>query len=102
VVAGALGALLAADAPALTALHLSLWVHDVGALWEGLPRNTHLRTLTVGNCMENDAAERLLPAVRANASLRELKISPRLTSGWGQSDAFDEVDQLLAARVAAD
>lgn len=97
----ALGALLAANAPALTALHLPCGVLHLGPLWEALPRNTHLRALSVGKCTEEDATAHLLPALRANASLRELHIT-RITSGRGRSAAFDEVDRLLAAHAAAD
>jgi hypothetical protein len=73
----ALGALVAANAPALTELDVS-WNHleDVAlrSLLDALPGNTHLRTL---NIFVNDmsgafARDVLLPAVRANSSLRTL------------------------------
>jgi hypothetical protein len=76
--AGALiGALVAANAPALHELDVS-WCHLGNAglrpLYDALPRNTHLRTLS---CSDNYVThgfvrERLLPAVRANASLHKL------------------------------
>ncbi len=73
----ALGALVAADTPALRELHIcGCGLADVGLgpLVDALPRNRHLLTL---NCCHNDMSEafardRLLPAVRANTSLREL------------------------------
>jgi hypothetical protein len=73
----ALGALVAADAPALTALDVSdsdLGDTGLRPLFDALPANTHLRTLNCeNNCLtEGFARDVLLPAVRANASLREL------------------------------
>jgi hypothetical protein len=74
--AGALlGALVAADAPALTELTVAwCWLGDAGLrpLFEALPHNTHLRKL---ECLRNDISEAfarnvLLPAVRANTSLQ--------------------------------
>jgi hypothetical protein len=76
--AGALlGALLAANTPALKQLDVSYcFLGDDGLrpLFEALPANTHLWALF---CSGNDssdafAADVLLPAVRANASLRML------------------------------
>jgi hypothetical protein len=77
--AGALlGALVAANAPSLTHLKVSrchLGDDGMRALFEALPHNTHLRKL---DCMYNVisdafAADVLLPAVRANTSLRQMK-----------------------------
>ncbi len=74
----ALGALVAANAPALTALSVSFSdLGDAGLrpLFDALPANTHLRALDC-ECNElSDAFVRdaLLPAVRANASLRKLE-----------------------------
>jgi hypothetical protein len=73
-----LAALIAANAPALHELDVSsCWLLDagMGPLFDALPANTHLRTLV---CERNELSdvfvrERLLPAVRANSSLRELK-----------------------------
>jgi hypothetical protein len=82
--AGALlGALVAANAPALTQLTVSwcrLGDECLRALFEALPANTHLRTLdcTSNRISEASAADVLLPAVRANASLRTLIIR----GGW--------------------
>jgi hypothetical protein len=74
----ALGALVAADAPALRDLNLSNSdLRDAGLapIVEALALNRHLRTLDVcWNAMsEAFARERLLPAVRANTTLRVLK-----------------------------
>ncbi len=74
----ALGALVAANAPALHELNVASVARDdvvpscLGPLVDALPLNTHLRTLNLGrNRFTTDfARERLLPAVRANTSLR--------------------------------
>jgi hypothetical protein len=72
-----LGALVAANAPALTQLNVSRSRLDDAALrplFNALPANTHLRTLEMShnNMSEAFARDVLLPAVRANASLRTL------------------------------
>jgi hypothetical protein len=93
-----LGALVAANAPALTQLELAFCdLRDDGmrALFEALPRNTHLRTL---NCSQNGMSEPflrdvLLPAVRANTSLRELVTDP-----GGASAA--EAERIMRSRAA--
>jgi hypothetical protein len=74
----ALGALVAANAPALRELNVrgcNLGDDGLGPLVDALPANTHLRKLTCGgnNLSEAFVRERLLPAVRANSSLRELQ-----------------------------
>jgi hypothetical protein len=73
----ALGALVAANAPALTYLNIPCCaLGDIGLrpLFEALPQNTHLRTLyCYGNGMSKASARVvLLPAVRANTSLTTL------------------------------
>jgi hypothetical protein len=76
--AGALlGVLIAANAPALTKLDVSLC--DLGddglrPLFEALPANTNLRKLGCYDALISDAfaADVLLPAVVANESLRQL------------------------------
>jgi hypothetical protein len=76
-----LGALVAANAPALTELDVSFCnLGSVGLrpLLEALPANAHLRVL---DCSRNDisdafARDVLLPAVRANTSLRRLHAGP--------------------------
>jgi hypothetical protein len=90
----ALGALAAANAPALHELAVSLcYLGDagLGPLFDALPSNTHLRTL---DCIWNAPSdafvrERLLPAVRANSSLRKL---------W--TDAAHEAEALVQRRAA--
>jgi hypothetical protein len=74
---GALGALLAADAPSLTSLRVAgcaLGDAGMAPLVAALPANTHLRALQCNGSALSAAFARdaLLPAVRANASLREL------------------------------
>jgi hypothetical protein len=75
--AAALGALVAANAPALVSLKASscdLGDAGLGPLFNALPANTHLRTLDcVDNVLTDEfMCEQLLPAVRANTSLVEL------------------------------
>jgi hypothetical protein len=99
----ALGALVAADPPALTTLNIAYCLlHDAGLrpLFEALPRNTHLRTL---NCADNLfslwlAANVLLPAVRANASLRALTTNHRFHSP-GELEAMEIVSRRVAAHI---
>jgi hypothetical protein len=104
----ALGALIAANAPALTELDVS-WsrLGDAGLhpLFEALPHNTHLRTLDVtgNNVSAACARDVLLPAVRANTSLRKLFL------GENRDDVADEfirvflreATALVAARATA-
>jgi hypothetical protein len=73
----ALGALVAANAPALHELKVSFCnLGDAGLrpLFDALPANTHLRTLSCSGKKLSDAFARdtLLPAVRANSGLRKL------------------------------
>jgi hypothetical protein len=99
-VGNVLGALIAANAPALCELDIShCGLDDVGMgpLADALPSNTHLHTL---DCGHNEFSEafvrfRLLPAVRANAGLRSL---PHFMA---YSDAAREAVALVAARGAA-
>jgi hypothetical protein len=84
----ALGALVAADAPALQELDVSvsgLGDAGLGALVDALPLNTHLRTLYLADnhCTKAFIRDRLLPAVRANTSLQQLTAV----------DDYDEVDE---------
>jgi hypothetical protein len=95
----ALAALVSADAPSLVDLdvsHCRLGDVGLGSLFDALPHNTHLRTL---NCWGNDMSEafmrdRLLPAVRANSSLRNLDTGKA-------SDEAREAEMLVAARATA-
>jgi hypothetical protein len=94
-VAAALGALVAANAPALQELDVS--GEEVaeeglglGPLFDVLPRNTHLRVLTCvydpGTVTVAFVRERLLPAVRVNTSLRTL-------AAVNQDDDDDEYEE---------
>jgi hypothetical protein len=74
----ALAALVAADAPALRDLDVSdcaLGDAGLGPLVDALRHNTHLRALDCGGNANSDAFARsaLLPALRANRSLRQLR-----------------------------
>ena len=99
--AGALlGALVAADAPALTALDvLDNHLSDDGLrpLFEALPGNSHLRTLHCSHTDMSDAfsPDVLLPAVRANTSLRSLLVCGQVER---QLDAAREAEALVARR----
>jgi hypothetical protein len=98
----ALAALVAADAPALEELYLSrcgLGDAGLGPLCDALPRNAHLRTLKIHNNGTGSAFAvlRLLPAARANTSLRELN------AGISYDDpARQHVRAREAARAAAE
>jgi hypothetical protein len=92
----ALAALLLANAPALQTLHID-WCRlgdaGMGPVVDALRHNTHLTKLT---CSWNDMSEAfardvLLPAVRANGSLRELVAD--------QSAQEREAAALVAARA---
>jgi hypothetical protein len=93
----ALGELVAANAPSFVHLDVSrcrLGDEGLGPLFDALPHNTHLRSL---NCWRNQASEaftrdRLMPAVRANTSLRSLRIDSTASAG--------EVAALMASRDA--
>jgi hypothetical protein len=99
--AGALiGALVAANAPALHKLDVSygdLGDVGLGPLFDALPANTHLRKLSCEGNDHSDAflRERLLPAVRANSSLRELETGL-------QTNTAREAEALVQRRAAAD
>jgi hypothetical protein len=78
VAGAALGALVAANAPALQELRVSHWrLGDacMRPLVDALPANTHLRALDISynNLSGAFAADVLLPAVRANTGLRQLR-----------------------------
>jgi hypothetical protein len=95
----ALGALIGADAPALTALDVSLCgLGDAGMtpLLRALPRNTHLRSLVCSEAGMSADAHRdvLLPAVAANASLRCLSLEEDCPHAL-------EAEALVARRAAA-
>jgi hypothetical protein len=102
-VGAALGALVAADAPALHELNFSCMTDDaevlgLGPLVDALPLNTHLRTLNLDytNCIADFSRDRLLPAVRANTSLRRLSVQQVHSNTF-----LHEAQALVAARNAA-
>jgi hypothetical protein len=87
------GALVAADAPALTHMDVSrcnCGEDGLRPLFEALPHNAHLREL---DCSHNDISEAfardvLLPAVRANASLRKLATGPESPASAAEAAAI--------------
>jgi hypothetical protein len=99
-IGAALGALVAANAPALTSLDVLGICGDeaLRPLLRALLRNTHLRELRFCVYELTDAFKRevLLPAARANTSLRSLSFS----NGGGA--ACVEAQALVAARAAAE
>jgi hypothetical protein len=100
VAGAALGALVAANAPALLELNVSQsTLGDTGLrpLLEALPHNTHLCTLNIQHTGMSEAFSRdvVLPAVRANTGLR------RLRTGGGGDAALREAEALVAARADA-
>jgi hypothetical protein len=100
VAGAALGALVAANAPSLTELDITfcnLEDTGLGPLFDALPANTHLRTLKCEDNRLSDAFARdaLLPAVRANSSLRELNTGLR-------TDAAREAEALVQRRADAE
>jgi hypothetical protein len=105
----ALGALVAANAPALRKLYLAqsaLGEAGLAPLLHALPANTHLRVL---HCSDNNmsaafARDAFLPAIRANSSLRELGASEGWAN-WHGNVAPEEMLQaeaLVKARADAD
>jgi hypothetical protein len=100
----ALGALVTANTSALHDLRLScVALNDtgllaLGLLLDALPLNTHLRTLDLdyNSCTEDFARNRLLPAVRANTSLRHLSVLDE-----HDNEFLREAAALVAVRNAA-
>jgi hypothetical protein len=100
-VGAALSTLILANAPALTDLDVSCCsLGDAGLrpLVAALPANTHLRTLSVVYTNMSGAFARnvLLPAVRANTSLRTLR-----ARDYGDHPGAVEATALVAARGGA-
>ena len=99
----ALGALIAADAPALAQLYMQLCglgEAGLGALLDALPSNNHLRVLSIRN---NDVpagfmAAHLLPAVRGNTSLRDLRADADAREDEDDKRARQEAQRIIAAR----
>jgi hypothetical protein len=114
-IGAALGALVAADAPAFEELDVSccsMIDSALGPLCDALAHNTHLRKLALvyNNMSAACAAQRLLPGVRANASLRELDAleddrpddADALDAYEHSAAAVQLVEAREAARVAAE
>jgi hypothetical protein len=97
----ALGALIAADAPALRELDLShcdLPDDLLGPLFDALSHNTHLRSLDFSFKPISEAmANHLLLALRANASLRQLR-APAVSGSV--TDVLREAEALVRSRAS--
>ena len=96
----ALGALVAANAP-LEELDISncgLGDEGLGPLCDALRRNTRLRKLLIADndMTQTFVAQRLLPAVRANTSLRHLEVE----YDSEETDLAHEAALLVASRAA--
>ena len=101
----ALGALVAANTPALTSLSVSaLGDAGLGPLFDALSRNNHLRELecVMTGMSAAFARDVVLPTVRANTSLRKLVVSEQwLDEGGNGVEAPPELleaEALVAAR----
>lgn len=99
----ALQALLAANAPALRHLEVfgGLEEDGLGPFLDALPRNTHLRRLDfcTSEISHSFARDRLLPAVRANMSLRRLFDEEYVwTSDEGVEQVLLEAFELVNSR----
>jgi hypothetical protein len=97
----ALGALVAANSPALVVVDLrecDLQEAALGPLVDALPANTHLCMLHLGEVTASATflRERLLPAVRANTSLTLLDIT---VTGKGEG-AAREAQEIVKSRAA--
>jgi hypothetical protein len=102
----ALGALVAVNAPALHELSVHMCYLQNGApLVDALPANTHLRVLDCSGTRMSSAFARyrLLPAVRANSGLRQLKV---VTSAADMGDMIpeevSEAEEALAREFQAE
>jgi hypothetical protein len=101
-----LGALVAANAPALTELNVSgcrLGDVGLGPLVDALASNTHLQVLQCwGNAISDAfALQRLRPALLANASLQRLRLVDFVGYVGGEvSPALRPLEQLVAERAA--
>jgi hypothetical protein len=104
----ALGALVAANAPTLHELvllnvaYFEAGLLALGPLLDALPLNTHLRTLNLDGirCTDGFARDRLLPAVRANTSLRHLSTVQHNHEAHAL-EFLHEAQALVTARNAA-
>jgi hypothetical protein len=102
-----LGALLAANAPALRTLCLAMLLEKEGVapLLAAMPGNSHLRELYISTLLVIDAsvAQQLLAAVRANTSLRRLRVGLSPLIGVelleGGTDLMQEAHELVRSRA---
>jgi hypothetical protein len=104
VAGAALGALVGANAPALTSLDVQeciLGDEGLRPLFDALPANTHLIKLECdsNNLTDAFACNVSLPAVRANDSLRHLSCSSQLHD-IAAGRALSEAEALVAQRAA--
>jgi hypothetical protein len=100
----ALAALLLANAPTLQTLKIGFCGLDdagMGPVVEALRHNTHLTKLDCNNNSVSEAFARntLLPAVRANTSLRELVAADHFEDEEDEQVAVREAEALVAARA---
>ena len=101
-----LGALVAANAPALLTLRtrdVSFQDADVAPLVDGLQSNSHLRTLDLGDVNSISpgfASARLLPVFRdgINASLRRLRLGAPAAADADGAAAIHEAEELVSER----
>ena len=98
----ALAALIAADAPALTELNISgcgLGEAGLGAFCDALPHNRHLCQLDLRNnaVPAGFMHARMLPAVRANTSLRTLHLVGFMDRN-NNAVVAQEAERIVAAR----
>lgn len=105
IVGAVLGALMAANAPALRTLCVSMPLDKEGVapLLAAMPGNTHLRELFISTLLVDDAfaAQHLLSAVRVNTSLRRLRVAGPIRFDGG-ADPVQEAQELIRRRAAAD
>jgi hypothetical protein len=101
-----LAALLDVDTPQLKTLSVDFLSGNstrfgvqLPRMFEVLARNTHLRGLTLGGRLCIDRLRlNVLPAVRANTSLRQLRIVPNGTPSADALTVIAEAEQIVAAR----
>jgi hypothetical protein len=102
-VGASLGALVAANAPALEVLSVSdcsLDDEGLGPLVDALPASTHLRELYCSGHDISDAfaINRLMPALLANTSLRKITL---VSQGNAALPGMRRLEALVAERAAA-
>jgi hypothetical protein len=109
-IGAALGALVAANAPALELLNVSdcaLGDEGLGPLVDALPANTHLRELHCCEIGMSDAfaLDRLQPSLLANTSLQGLKLADDEEEDEEEEEedvpVLRQLEQLVAERAVA-